>query len=145
MKLEELLKRSQLTTPDMVEHFHVLRQRAFATAVEVYEDRADAYNTTYHPMEEQLYGPVSLVSEIFKRAKRMGGILSPTRPIGLSSTDLNRLVDNCVDTLNYTSWLYALVCLATSQEGNPLSDDAPDYLFEGPGSVLRKQPGVKED
>lgn len=132
MKLKELLEKSRLVDAATVKEFHRWREHAFEAAIAVYKDRAAAYNYDYESVEEMIYGPVSLASEIHKRATRMSGILSPTRPVDLSPTDLNRLLDLCVDNLNYTSWLYALLRIATGQEGNKLSDDSPDYLAPKP-------------
>ena len=123
--LAELLRLTKLTDQSQVDDFHALRVEAFQIAWDVYEDRATSYNSDHEPVEEMVFGPLSLVSELHKRTIRMCGLLSPMKP-ELRRQDLNRLVDLSVDVLNYSSWLYAIIRQAI-EAGNELCDDAPDY------------------
>jgi len=85
--------------------FEKLRVDAFAVAMDVYEDRAEGYNVDHPAYEEMVYGPVSLASEVFKRARRLAALLSPLREEALRESDINRVVDICIDGINYYSWL----------------------------------------
>lgn len=127
--LRDLIKAADIGR-EQFEEFHRLRIEAFAVAQKVYADRAIGYNVDHPAFQEQVYGPVSLASEIYKRARRMAALLSPLREEPLRESDLNRILDICVDTINYLSWNYALVILATKAVGHPNSDDAPLYLRE---------------
>lgn len=127
--LAELLKITKLKTPEQIRDFHALRTEAFQVAWDVYADREASYNYDHEPMEEMVFGPFSLVSELHKRTVRMCGLLSPLKP-SLRPQDLNRLVDLSVDVLNYSSWLYAIIKQAMEEAGNHFCDDAPNYNVE---------------
>ena len=113
---------------DKQEVFDAHRRNAFTTAQKVYDDRVVSYNVDRPCYEEQVYGPISLVSEIYKRARRLASLTSPVRDEPLRQMDINRILDACIDTMNYLSWLYALVIMLTGHTGNSNSDDSPDYL-----------------
>ena len=125
--LGELIRRADIPR-ELYPEFHKLRVEAFTRAMEVYEERAAGYNIDHEPWQEQVFGPVSLVSEIFKRSRRMASLLSPLRETPVSERELNGLVDASIDMINYLSWLYSLIILATGVEGNENNDDAPDYI-----------------
>lgn len=116
ISLGDLIRHAELNTPAKVAQFHMLRKRAFDHAQELYADRETSYNVDHEPTQEMPYGPVSLVSEMFKRVRRAASILSPLRRTELDATDLNRLLDTCTDTLNYTSWLYALIIMVKMKD-----------------------------
>lgn len=125
--LSELLKKADIP-PEKYAEFHRLRVRAFATAQEVFDHRAVGYNVDHMPFQELVFGPVSLASEVYKRARRLAALLSPLRVEPLRRSDINRMADISIDVMNYLSWLYALVVIASESAGNENSDDAPDYL-----------------
>ena len=133
MTLADLIRAADIPREKYPE-FHKLRVEAMATAMQVYEDRAVGYNVDHQSFQEQVFGPVSLVSEIFKRARRMAAILSPMRHEPIRLVDLNHIVDNCVDLINYLSWMYALVIIATGTNGHDSSDDAPNYFQVDPNT-----------
>lgn len=126
MELRQLLQNfyENMTTED----FHRLRWDAFETAKDLYEERAASLNVDLPPYEELIYGPISGATEIFKRAKRLASILTPLREKELTVGDVNRALDLCIDMLNYVSWEYAMLRIASGLEGNPGSDDAPEYF-----------------
>jgi hypothetical protein len=127
LTLSELLKITSLGhNAAQIEQFHVLRQQAFETARKVYADREQSYNVDHEPTEEMAFGPISLAGELYKRAKRMCGLLSPIRSKPLRPEDLNRMVDLSIDIINYSSWFYALI-LQAIEAGNKMCDDAPMY------------------
>lgn len=127
LTISELVKKADIPR-ELVPMFEKLRVEAFNTAQQVYDDRVVAYDVDHPAYEEQVYGPVSLASEVFKRARRLAALMSPMREDPLRDADLNRILDICIDTMNYLSWLYALVVLASGFTGHANSDDAPDYL-----------------
>lgn len=131
LSLTELIRRCDIPREKFAE-FDRLRIEAFSTSLQVYADRAVGYNVDHPSFQEQVYGPLSLASEVFKRARRMAALLSPLRTEPLRKSDLNRIMDQCIDLMNYLSWLYALMALAVGSKGNDVSDDAPDYV----GSVM---------
>lgn len=106
--IADIVRFSKLKTPDEVREFHNLRKRAFYVAQEIYADRETSYNVDHEPTEEMPFGIVSLASEMFKRVIRMCGIVTPLRQEDLSEKDLERLIDSCIDLMNYASWQYAL-------------------------------------
>ncbi len=110
--LAELIRRAKLNTPRKHEEFESLRLEAFDVAKRTFEERALSYNVDHACVEEMVYGPVSLASEIYKRAIRMTGVLSPERTVPLRPIELERVLDICQDLLNYVSWQYALVTRA---------------------------------
>jgi hypothetical protein len=113
---------------ELIPAFEQLRVEAFRVAQNVYDDRTVGYNVDHPPYEEMVYGPISLTSEIFKRARRLAALLSPMRTDPLRGADINRVIDIHIDLINYLSWSYALLVLATGYEGHVKSDDAPDYV-----------------
>ena len=125
--LPELLKAAKLKTKEQVAKFHELRQEAFAMAAKVYADRSISYNVDHEPFEEMVYGPVSLASEIHKRATRLAGLLTPERTEPYRPEDINRMLDLNIDIINYCSWQYALLKQAGAN-GNHMGDDAPKYI-----------------
>lgn len=118
--IQELVRRTRLSTPKDIASFHTIRQEAFKVASATYEDRSVSYNVDHEPMDEMPFGAVSLASEIYKRAIRMTGILTPLRETSLRMADLERLLDSCIDIMVYASWQYALVSIATQ---NILKDE----------------------
>jgi len=115
--IQDVIRRSKLSTPEDVAEFHRLRQCALEYAKQVYEDRAGSYNVDHEPTEEMIFGAVSLASEIHKRSMRMTGLLTPLRGITpLRQDDLGRLLDTCIDMINYASWQYALLKIAVGEE-----------------------------
>lgn len=129
LSLRDLLRMSSLTRdPEQIRKFHQLRKEAFETADRVYRDREQSYNADHEPTEEMAFGPISLAGELFKRARRMCGLLSPIRPVPLRTTDLNRLLDSSIDMMNYASWFYALIKQAIGEMENGAGMDTPDYI-----------------
>ncbi|KKN32856.1 hypothetical protein LCGC14_0809740 [marine sediment metagenome] len=117
--LAELIRRAKLNTPEKHEEFESLRLEAFDVAKRTFLERALSYNVDHACVEEMVFGPVSLASEIYKRAIRMTGVLSPERTVPLRPIELERCIDICQDLLNYVSWQYALatmVQISLSQE-----------------------------
>jgi len=127
IRLNDLVRQADIPR-EMYPDFHKLRVEAFTMAMQVFEDRAISYNVDHQAFQEQVFGPISLVSEIFKRARRMAALISPLREEPIRERDLNHIVDACIDMMNYLSWLYALVILATGATGNDVNDDAPVYI-----------------
>lgn len=117
-----------------------LRLECFEKAKAVYQSRI-GYNVDHPPYEEMVYGPVSIASEAYKRVRRLTGLLSPMRTEPLTATDLNHLIDSHIDLINYLSWSYALLILATGYEGHVNSDDAEDYLGIMKKEVATDNPG----
>lgn len=127
MKLSDLIRRANIPR-ELVPVFEQLRVEAFEVAQRVYNNRAAGYNVDHPPYEEMVYGPLSLVSECYKRSRRLAALMSPMNEGELRPEDINRMVDICIDTINYLSWTYALIVLASGYEGHADSDDAPDYV-----------------
>jgi hypothetical protein len=125
--IRDIIQRSDIPR-ELIPVFEKLRVEAFTTAQKVYDDRTVGYNIDHPPYEEMVYGPLSLVSEIFKRARRLAALLSPIRTEPLRGADMNRMIDLCVDLINYLSWTYALLILASGYEGHLNSDDSNDYV-----------------
>jgi len=123
--------RNSMIPREMVPVFEKLRREAFDMAEEVYVDRTVGYNVDHPCYEEQIYGPISLASEVYKRSKRLAALLSPLRENNLRSADVNRTLDACIDTINYLTWTYALLKLSTGYLGHKNSDDSPDYNNTG--------------
>jgi hypothetical protein len=128
--LPELLKAFHAVSkrPEASVQFQTFRMEAFKRAVTVYNERARSLNVDAPPYDELAYGPLSGAAEIFKRAKRLVSILTPFRVEPLTESDINRALDLCVDTVNYLTWVYAMLKMATGLSGNPGSNDAPNYL-----------------
>lgn len=136
MTISDLMRKADLPR-ELIPVFEKQRQEAFAKAQTVYDDRTVGYNIDHPPYEEQVYGPISLASEVFKRARRLAALLTPLRVEPLRDADVNRILDICIDTINYLTWLYALVVIASKFEGHANSDDSPDYLAAGLETNLR--------
>lgn len=130
MTVAELIQRADLPRT-LIPAFEQMRVEAFTSAQRVYDNRTIGYNVDHPCYEELVYGPVSLSSEVFKRARRLAALTSPVRTDQLRPEDVNRILDICIDTINYLTWMYALVKIASSFEGHANSDDSPDYLAEG--------------
>lgn len=120
--------RNSMISRELIPVFEKLRTEAFSVAQGVYMDRTVGYNADHPCYEEQVYGPISLASEVYKRARRLAALLSPIREGPLRPSDVNRSLDICIDTINYLTWTYALLILATGYSGHADSDDAPDYI-----------------
>ena len=101
---------------DQRETFDAIRLGVFKIVQEVYDDRAAAYNVGQACYESQVYGPLSLVSELHNRVFRLASLTSPVRTEPLSRKDIRRILDNCIDLMNYSSWLYAMMILLTDEE-----------------------------
>lgn len=127
MYLRDLIRRADIPR-ELVPVFEKLRAEAFAVAQRVYDDRTIGYNVDHPCYEEQVYGPLSLASEIYKRARRLAALMSPVREDPLRPEDINRMLDICIDTINYLTWTYALIVLGSGYGGHLDSDDAPDYV-----------------
>lgn len=125
--IQELLRRSKLNTAEDIERWEELRLTAFEKAQNVYDDRAGSYNIDHAPTDEMVYGPISLASEMYKRMKRMTGILTPLREDNLSDEDLQRLLDTCIDLMNYASWQYAMVKLAIISLEMDVQEEEPHH------------------
>lgn len=125
--LTQLVGLSKLRSPEDIKKFHEYREEAFQFAKQVYADRVISYNADHEPLEEMVFGALSLASELYKRAKRMCGILSPERQLPYRKMDINRLMDICVDNINYNSWLFGALKLVLGAETNPNGDDSPNY------------------
>ena len=98
---------------DQRETFDAIRLEVFKIAQEVYDDRAASYNIGRACYESQVYGPISLISELYNRVHRLASLASPAREEPLSRKDVRRILDNCVDLMNYSSWLYAMMIMLT--------------------------------
>lgn len=129
LTIQDLVKKADIPR-ELVPVFEKLRQEAFSKAQQIYDDRVIAYDVDHPAYEEQVFGPVSLASEIYKRGRRMAALVSPLRTDPLREADINRILDLCIDTMNYLSWNYALVVLASGFEGHANADDSPDYLVD---------------
>ena len=129
MKIIDLIRRSDIAR-EFIPVFERYRLEAFKKAQEVFDDRTVGYNLDHPCYEEMVYGPVSLVSEIFKRSRRQAALLSPLREEELREADINRILDLCIDMINYLTWLYSMVKIASGQDGHINSDDAPDYVIK---------------
>ncbi len=127
MTIRELIQRADIPR-ELVPVFEKLRIEAFEIAQRVYADRTIGYNVDHPCYEEQVYGPVSLASEIYKRARRLAALTSPVRNEKLRPSDLNRMLDVCIDTINYLTWFYSLTVIASGYSGHLDSDDSPDYI-----------------
>lgn len=136
--LAELIRAVELDTPDQIALFHKFREEAFYAAKDVYNDRVLSYNSDHEPLGEMIFGPLSLASELFKRARRLCGLLSPLRKGSFRQADLNRMADLGIDIINYASWLYATMRMVA--KGNYLCDDAPSHL----GPVDPRDSSLKE-
>lgn len=131
LTIRDLIRRADIPR-ELVPAFEKLRIEAFVMAQKVYDDRVISYDVDHPAYEEQVYGPVSLASEIYKRARRLAALTSPVREDPLRGDDINRILDICIDTINYLTWTYALVVLASGFEGHADADDSPDYVgFKG--------------
>jgi hypothetical protein len=77
-----------------------------------------------------VFGPLSLAGELFKRTRRMCGLLSQIRSQPLRLADLNRLLDSSIDLMNYSSWFYALIKQAIDEAEleNGAGKDTPNYV-----------------
>ena len=124
-----LFRRPHLA-PQETKRFHSLRLSALELAKKIFDDRATGYNVDHEAVEEMVFGCASLAGELYKRATRMVGLLTPLRTSELRQEDLNRLVDLCIDIINYASWQYALLQIWTNAEGNENADDSPTYTEE---------------
>ena len=123
--------------------FEQLRQEAFDMAQKVFAERTLGYNVDHPCYEEMVYGPISLASEVFKRARRLAALLTPIRQDKIRPADLNRVLDICIDLINYLTWMYALVKLASSYVGHADSDDSPNYI--GRPAASDPQPQILVD
>ena len=127
--IQTLVEHSRLSSPADIARFHELRKEALNDAIQVYADRAESYNTDKPPTSEMVYGIVSLASEIYKRSTRLSSLLTPLRgEKELRQEDIDRILDTCIDTINYASWAYALMKIATDK-GNLVDDN--QLRFEG--------------
>lgn len=126
MFVRDLIRRADIPR-EMIPVFEKLRLEAFEMAQSVYDDRVVGYNVDHPCYEEQVYGPLSLASEVFKRSRRLASLLSPLREEELRVADLNRMLDICIDNINYLTWTYALIVIASGQKGHVNSDDSPVY------------------
>lgn len=131
MKIQDLIQKS-IIPRTLFPAFDALRKEAFEKAQVVFTDRVQGYNVDHECYEEQVFGVLSLSSEIYKRARRLVGVVTPFRVDEIRDTDINRILDICVDTMNYLSWMYALTKMASGFEGHANSDDAPNYLKAPP-------------
>lgn len=139
VSLSDLIEAARLKTPEQVERFHELRRKSFQFAKDVYASRESSYNADHESVQEMVFGPVSLASELYKRMARMAGLLTPLRTEPLKELDLVRLVDLCIDSINYASWQYALLVGAItdlektdvycSNDAAPIIEAAPELLF----------------
>lgn len=135
MTIAELVEKCDFDR-DMVPEWNNLRLHAWEVVQQVYNDRVQSYDVDHPPYEEMIFGPVSFATELFKRVRRMASLLSPIRLEPLRKSDLNRIIDLCVDCMNYFSWLYAMMVLATNLDGNVNSDDAPRYIQQVKGNEI---------
>ncbi len=129
MKIADLIRKSAIPR-DQVPMFEQYRAEAFLRAQAVYKERSVGYNLDHPPYEEMVYGPVSLASEVYKRMRRLAALLSPLREDAIRKADINRILDICIDTMNYLTWLYAIIKIASGSDGHKTSDDSPNYLEE---------------
>ncbi len=124
--LERLITDGKLITDEDKEKFHRLRKEALELALKIFDDRAKSYNTEHEAVEEFTYGQVGLVSEIYKKIKRLSGLLWPGRE-GVDYVDVLKIIDCCVDGINDLSWLYATTLIACGMTKEDIYKD----LFNG--------------
>jgi hypothetical protein len=135
--LKSLIERCTLKSMDDVTRWETLRKKAFEVADLVFQDRAESYNIDHVAIAEMKFGPLSIAGELYKRAVRMCGILTPLRTGPMRERDLNRLLDLSIDMMNIASWQYALLKPAVGGNGSVPSDDAPDYKKLGEDSSTK--------
>lgn len=107
----DLIRNSVLESGDSAS-FDKYRRSAIDEAARIWDDRAQSYNLESSPTDEMPYGVVSGVSEVYKRMKRLKSLVSPLRKAPYRQADLDRMLDTCIDMINYGSWLYALFLIA---------------------------------
>ncbi len=117
MQISDLIVLRKLRTDEDIEKFHELRRAAFSEATRIFKERAASYNVDHEPGEEMVYGIVSLASEMYKRIRRLTGLLSPLRRDEITEVDLDRMEDTCIDTMNYASWEWAQIKIARRRMG----------------------------
>jgi len=127
MTIRDLIRKSILP-PEAIGEFDRLRRDAFTITQKVYADRAASYDVGRPPYGVFAYGVVSLASLVYEKSWRLTSLVSPVRVEALRPADIKRILDTCIDEINYLSWLYAMTVIATGAEGHLNSDDAPDYL-----------------
>ncbi len=130
----EIIERTNLPA-SVYPAFNKLRLEAFQVAQEVFDNRAASLDVDHPCYEELVYGVLSLSSEVYKRARRFAALMTPLRKEPLTGEDLNRAIDICIDTINYLSWGYAMLVMASKYEGNANADDSPDYLGLRPVTI----------
>ncbi len=135
VSLSNLVRAARLETPEQVTKFHELRESSFRLAKDIYASREASYNVDHESVEEMVFGPVSLASELYKRMARMAGLLTPLRTEPLREIDLSRLIDLCLDSINYASWQYALLMAAVTELNG--REYVPQNSDSGSGSPLR--------
>lgn len=110
----EFIRASQLV-PEDSQDFNQYMLVAIRTAEAIWADRAVSYNVDQQSYEEMAFGALSVASELFKRVSRMRNLLTPARTEPLREEELARLIDTCVDTINYAAWQYALIRVAVDR------------------------------
>jgi len=114
LTISDVIRRSTWLSPEAISEFHRLRQYAMDYAKQVYADRAASYDVGAVPTSEMAWGAVSLASEMYRRSSRLIMLLTPVRgEAELRQEDVDRVLDTCIDLINYSSWTYALMQIAT--------------------------------
>lgn len=126
MTVGELLRRAMLPR-ELAPVFEKLRLETWNIVQNVFNDRAASYDRDRPCYESLAFGPITIVDKQYDKIWRLAQLLSPTRAERLRDADINRILDSCIDLMNYSSWLYALVVIASGYENHIDSDDAPDY------------------
>ena len=136
LTLRELLGLCRDLTPELRTEFETRRQQAFKLCSRIYNDRVDSYNADHLSVEEMAFGPISLASELHKRSIRMCGLLSPLKTSDLSDRDLSRLLDLCLDLINYASWQFGILTTAVTRkaatDGKPEDRDDSTHSTSSP-------------
>jgi hypothetical protein len=127
MTIADLVRKGDISK-ELLPVFDKLRLQSFEIVKAVYADREKSYDGDQPCYKVFAYNVLSMASVMYEKAWRAAQLLSPTRTEPLRDADLNRIVDSCIDGMNYYSWMYALMVLATGYEGHENSDDAPDYI-----------------
>ena len=126
LTIRDLVRRAQIPR-ELEPVFHSLRKESFDIVLRTFEERAASYNQAAPCYEMFAHGPLSIVTIIYDKAWRLAQLTSPGRKDPLTDVDINRILDSCIDSMNFLSWLYALVVLASGYGDHEDSTDLPDY------------------
>lgn len=126
MTVAELIHKAAISR-ELAPVFDKLRLESLELVKKIYDDRAESYDKERPCYESLAFGPLTLVDKEYDKVWRLAQLMSPTRDTPLRDVDINRILDSCIDLMNYGSWLYALVVMASGFEGHADHDDSPNY------------------